>query len=144
MQRRFARTMALFSIGSALCAQAPDRIYVNGIILTMDKNARRADAVATAGANIVAVGKREDLLKLASERTVIVNLFGKTMVPGFYAAHDHFPSVGHLGLHTADLNSPPDAPSSQTKAKSPSIRGSRSAISARTWARCPAAAPFPK
>ncbi len=103
--------MARFSIGSFLIcaawAQTPDRIYVNGIILTMDKSARRAEAVATSGDVIVAVGGEDDLRKLATERTVIVNLFGKTMLPGFYAAHDHFPSVGHLGLHTADLNSPP-------------------------------------
>ena len=107
MQRQFARTTALFWIGSLALAQAPDRIYQNGIVLTMDKDGRRVEAFATAGDRIIATGTRDELMKLATPRTVIINLFGKTMVPGFYAAHDHFPSVGHLGLHTADLNSPP-------------------------------------
>ncbi len=88
-------------------AQTPDRIYTNGTILTLNKAATQAQALATAGDKIIAVGTRDELMKLATDRTVVIDLHGKTMLPGFYAAHDHFPSVGHLGLHTADLNSPP-------------------------------------
>lgn len=137
MQRRCARMMAQFSIGSfILCAawaQAPDRIYVNGVILTMDKNGRRAEAVATAGDVIVAIGASGELRKLATERTVIVDLFGKTMLPGFYAAHDHFPSVGHLGLHTADLNSPPIGKIESIADLQAALRERMKSVSADRW-----------
>ena len=39
--------------------------------------------------------------------TRIVDLDGKAMLPGFYAAHDHFPGSGRVALFYVDLNSPP-------------------------------------
>jgi hypothetical protein len=50
---------------SALAVDAPTRIIVNGVVLTMDKNDRRAEAVAIDGDRIVAVGANTEIRKLA-------------------------------------------------------------------------------
>src|SRR5262249_20245337 len=46
----------------------------------------------------------------AGPQTTTVDLAGKTLLPGFYAAHDHFPSWGRVALYQVDLNSPPIGP----------------------------------
>src|SRR4051794_1182478 len=94
---------------AALAAQAQvaDRVYWNGPILTMNASGATAEAVAVRGASILAVGARADIRKLTGPGTQVIDLGGKTLAPGFYAAHDHFPSAGDVALHQVDLNSPP-------------------------------------
>jgi hypothetical protein len=86
---------------------APEIIYVNGTIITMDEDGGVAEAVAVKGNQIVAVGSSSDIRRLASAATKVVDLAGKTMTPGFYAAHDHFPGSGMVAVSMVDLNSPP-------------------------------------
>lgn len=83
----------------------PDRIYINGEIVAMSDI--EAEAVAVMGEEIVAVGSKSEIEALAGPATEVVDLSGKTMLPGFYAAHDHFPKAGVLAVHQVDLNSPP-------------------------------------
>ena len=66
-----------------------------------------AEAVAVRGDEIVAVGSTADLEGLAGPNTQIVDLDGRTMLPGFYAPHDHFPGSGRVAVTQVDLNSPP-------------------------------------
>jgi predicted amidohydrolase YtcJ len=88
-------------------AQPPDRIFVNGLVLTMDAAGRTAQAVAIRGAEIVAAGSDAEIRRLAGPATAVVDLGGRTLAPGFYAAHDHFPGAGTAALYHVDLNSPP-------------------------------------
>jgi predicted amidohydrolase YtcJ len=90
-----------------LAAIPPDRIFVNAVVLTMDTAGRTAQAVAIRGEEIVSAGTDADIRKLAGPSTQIVDLGGKTLLPGFYAAHDHFPGAGTVAVHYVDLNSPP-------------------------------------
>ena len=87
-------------------AAAPGKIYVNGVVVTMDAAGRTAQAVAIRGEEIAAVGTNDEIRRLASPSTVVVDLAGKVMLPGLYAAHDHFPSAGSV-TRNVDLNSPP-------------------------------------
>jgi predicted amidohydrolase YtcJ len=82
-------------------------LYLNGSVLTMDSRASKAEAVAVRDGKIEAVGTNADLRKLASPSTQIVDLKGRVLTPGFYAAHDHFPQSGIVALFQVDLNSPP-------------------------------------
>ncbi|MFB3829930.1 MAG: amidohydrolase [Bryobacteraceae bacterium] len=84
-----------------------DVIYVNGTVLTMDTRATVAQAVAVRGAEIAAVGTNADIRKLAGPQTRVADLRGRTMLPGFYSPHDHFPQLGILRVAQVDLNSPP-------------------------------------
>jgi predicted amidohydrolase YtcJ len=93
---------------AALSAQAPpDKIIVNAVVLTMDATGRTAQAVAVRGEEIVSAGTTSEIRKLAGPSTQVVDLGRKTLLPGFYAAHDHFPGAGTVAVHYVDLNSPP-------------------------------------
>ncbi|MBB6226061.1 hypothetical protein FHS79_000212 [Polymorphobacter multimanifer] len=80
--------LALVIAGPA-AAQAPDLILTNANILTVDARTPRAEAVAVRGGVIVAVGKADAVGKLAGAGTKVVDLGGRTMVPGFYDNHIH-------------------------------------------------------
>ena len=82
------------------------QVFLNGQILTMDENNRIAEAVLIEGDRIAAVGGREDIAGQVDGDTVVTDLNGKTMLPGFIEAHGHFPGSG-LSAVAADVNSPP-------------------------------------
>src|SRR5688500_1261915 len=73
---------------------APDSIFLNGPVVTMAGPDAIAEAVAVKQDRIAAVGSQQDIHKLAGPGTKTIDLEGKTLAPGFYAAHDHFPSWG--------------------------------------------------
>lgn len=64
--------------------------YINGTILTMEENNLYAEAVCTENGIIQAVGTKAELLKLRSEGDRIIDLEGKTMLPGLIDGHSHF------------------------------------------------------
>ena len=84
-----------------------DTVYINGVVVTMDADARTVEAVAVRGDEIVAVGSNDQVLDLSGPSTATVDLGGRTMTPGLYAAHDHFPGSGRVAVSSVDLNSPP-------------------------------------
>jgi predicted amidohydrolase YtcJ len=86
---------------------APDKVLLNGAVVTRGREGEVAEAVAIHEGKITAVGSTKDIRALAGAATSIVDLGGKTLLPGFYAAHDHFPSAGRVALYELDLNSPP-------------------------------------
>lgn len=97
----------LIAVAAAGAELAPDEIFCHGTVLTMDSRGRVAQAVAVRGGRIVSAGSDEEVGKLAGPQTNLVDLQGRTLLPGFYAAHDHFPSAGTVALYQVDLNSPP-------------------------------------
>jgi len=82
-------------------------IYVNGIVLTMDEQNTVAQAAAVKGDRILAVGTDEDVRVYADDGTRIIDLKGKTLLPGFIDGHGHFPEWGRKYLHYVDLSGPP-------------------------------------
>ena len=103
--------LCVLGLGESGAARAaaihPDRIYVNGEIITLDAEGAVARAVAVLGDTIVAVGNDAEIRALAGPTTVVVDLDGTAMTPGFYAPHDHFPGSGRVAVTSVDLNSPP-------------------------------------
>ena len=85
----------------------PDVIYINGDIVTLDKANPEAQAVATWRDKIVAIGSTAQLQKMGGPRTKIVDLGGKTLVPGLIEPHSHFILYGPIALIRVDLSSPP-------------------------------------
>jgi predicted amidohydrolase YtcJ len=86
---------------------SPNIIYHGGTVITMDKKTPQAEAVATHGGRIVAVGSATKVLTLAGPSTKVVNLNGRTMLPGLIEPHNHFIQYGPMALMRVDLNSPP-------------------------------------
>ena len=71
-----------------------DRVFISGKILTMNSSQPVAEAVATRQDKIIGVGTNREILQLIGEKTRIVNLDGKTMVPGFIDSHIHVLDFG--------------------------------------------------
>lgn len=82
-----------------------DLILHNGKILTVDERFGVAQAVAVRGDRIAAVGSSADLCAYAGPRTRVIDLQGKTVIPGLIDGHAHldreglknvFPSLGRV------------------------------------------------
>jgi predicted amidohydrolase YtcJ len=100
---------ALFTAQPAVAQQADpaDRIFFNGPIITVDAKSHVAEALAIDDGRIVAVGDKESVLRRAGPKTVLTDLAGRAVIPGFIDAHSHLLSTGAVSLYQVDLNSPP-------------------------------------
>jgi predicted amidohydrolase YtcJ len=81
--------LAIVFICEAAQAQSPDLVLMNGNIITLKSKGDRAQAVAIKGDKIVAVGTNDEIRKLASSSTRVIDLNGKTVMPGFNDVHQH-------------------------------------------------------
>jgi predicted amidohydrolase YtcJ len=100
--------MFLFAALSQAHAQpAADLVLVNGKIWTVDPANPRAEAVASIGSRIVAVGTNAEIKPWIGRATKVVDLHGRLVVPGFNDAHVHFLTGGqHLaGVKLRDARS---------------------------------------
>jgi len=85
-------------LGLVLALQAPDRILVNAVVHTMTDALPRAEAVAITGGRISAVGSTSELLQTKGAGTLIMDLDGATVVPGFKESHGHFVGIGRARM----------------------------------------------
>jgi predicted amidohydrolase YtcJ len=107
MGNRWSAAFALGCAGLAATAdEPPDRILVNGRVLTVDAADRVAEALAIRDGRILAVGTTEDIERLAGHGTERIDLAGRTATPGLIDAHAHFSSGGLLRLTQVDLSYP--------------------------------------
>jgi predicted amidohydrolase YtcJ len=72
----------------------PTFILFNGKILTMDASDDVVEAVAIRGDTIVAAGSSADIRRLAGAETSVVDLGGRTVIPGLNDSHLHFIRAG--------------------------------------------------
>ena len=68
---------------------APDLILHGGRIITLDRGSRLAQAVAVRSGRLVAVGENAALLNDAAPTTRLIDLGGRSVLPGFVDAHPH-------------------------------------------------------
>jgi predicted amidohydrolase YtcJ len=73
---------------------APDLIVHNGRIHTLDAVERTVEALAVKGGSIAAAGDNASVLALRGPHTRVLDLEGRTAVPGFYDAHPHLDRMG--------------------------------------------------
>lgn len=103
--------LAALALGACAGRQAPpveaQLVYTNGNVLTVDKNNAAVQAVAIRDGKILAVGPSNAIAAYVGANTKVVDLQGKTMIPGIYDAHSHFAVARNTGTFVADLNSPP-------------------------------------
>ena len=80
----------LFSVGNIGAQSAPpDQILVNGKVVTVDDTFSIAEAIAVRGNRIVAVGSNAEIRRLAGSGTKVVDVGGKTVIPGLIDNHVH-------------------------------------------------------
>jgi|SaaInlStandDraft_1057018.scaffolds.fasta_scaffold18935_1 predicted amidohydrolase YtcJ len=83
--------------------------FINGQVITMDDNNSIVEAVFVRKDQIIAVGDNAKIQGLIDNKTLVHDLQGKTLLPGFIDSHSHFPGSG-MSLFMADLRSPPVGP----------------------------------
>ena len=88
-------------------AVVADRIWMGGPILTMVDDAMRAEALAEKGGIILGVGTTDEIMAFKGSGTEIIDLAGRTMIPGFVDAHGHVFMTGIQAL-SANLLPAPD------------------------------------
>mgnify|MGYP000656198525 FL=1 len=87
-----------------------DIIYFGGDIITMEGNQPiYAEAIAVKDGKIIFVGKKTESDKLKGENTILTNLEGKTLLPGFLDAHSHYIN-SLLVANQCKLYAPPSGP----------------------------------
>jgi predicted amidohydrolase YtcJ len=87
---------AFYFLGPMICAQDIDLIVVNANIYTVSEKQPHAEAIAVKGDRIVFVGSNEDAEKFHAKR--VIDLGGKTVVPGLTDSHCHIFGIGEREL----------------------------------------------
>jgi predicted amidohydrolase YtcJ len=85
-----AAAVTLGSRRSAFAADGgADTIFRNGTIIPMAGPHRAVEAIAIGGGKILAVGSKAEIAGLETSATKIVDLQGRTLLPGFVDPHHH-------------------------------------------------------
>lgn len=74
---------------SSASAQSADTILFNGRILTVDKNFSTQEALAIGHGQVLATGTSAAMKKLADGATRMIDLGGRTVIPGLTDGHIH-------------------------------------------------------
>src|SRR3954453_4795 len=83
-------------LSSLLCADAFGQqsqstlILLGGKVFTGDLEKPSAEAVAISEGRVLAIGSNEEIRRLANKNTRIIDLQGRTVIPGINDAHFHF------------------------------------------------------
>ena len=71
-----------------------DAIFINGKVVTVDNNSRVVQAFAIKDGKFLSVGSTDEIKTLASANTQVVDLKGRTVIPGLADGHFHSPGGG--------------------------------------------------
>ncbi|MFQ5807390.1 MAG: amidohydrolase, partial [Phycisphaerae bacterium] len=91
-------------VGNLHAQPPPDVIYTNANIHTVAANRPRVEALAVAGERIAAAGSMREVMRFRQPATRLVDLHGKTVLPGLIDAHCHVASLGSYALGRIDLS----------------------------------------
>ena len=80
---------------------SPDLVLVNGHVICVDSNNTIAEAIAVKDKRIIAVGSSEDIRSLAGRNTEVIDLQGRSVIPGLIDTHTHQDFYGRDQLTTS-------------------------------------------
>jgi len=104
-----SRHLLSCSAGAALMlaatAFASDTVLIHGHIYTENPQAPWAEALAITKGRIVAVGSDADVLKQKDAKTRVIDLQGRTVIPGIIDIHEHV-LYGGMAIHGFNLSTP--------------------------------------
>lgn len=75
---------------------AADTLFHNGLVWSGHEGAPRPASLAVVRGRVAAVGDDRDVHNLRAPHTRVVDLGGRTLIPGFTDAHAHVWKIGHL------------------------------------------------
>jgi len=82
----------------------PSTVFFGGTVITMDERNSAAEAIATSGNKILAVGSRAEVSARAGAKAHSVDLDGRTLMPGLIDPHQHPLPGGLMLMHTLSLS----------------------------------------
>ena len=82
--RSFVLVVALAAAPAAVYAQSADTILVNGKVITLDGRSSMAQGIAIRDGKVL-----ETVRKRADAHTKVVDLGGRTVIPGLMDSHIH-------------------------------------------------------
>jgi predicted amidohydrolase YtcJ len=88
-----------------------DLLLHSGRVHTLDAHSSQVEAIAIAAGRIVATGRSADLLVLGGPGTRMIDLAGRSVIPGLFDAHPHLDRLGlrdRVGLPIAHCRSVAD------------------------------------
>jgi len=81
-----------------------DLVLTNAKVITVDAQNRIASSVAVLGNRIVAI---DDTGSWVGPNTRVLDLKGRTVLPGFIDSHSHIEGMAEVEAHTIDIQAPP-------------------------------------
>jgi predicted amidohydrolase YtcJ len=81
-------------VSGAIVVEPADIVFKNGNVYTVNERQPHAEAIAIKGDRIVFVGSNLEVKRYEGKGTRIVDLGGKTVVPGLTDSHNHLIGVG--------------------------------------------------
>lgn len=90
----FTKIVPAILFTSALIAAAPGVILYNGKIVTVDRKFSIAQAVAVSGERVLAVGADAAIVAMRAANTKMIDLHGRTVLPGLIDSHVHALEAG--------------------------------------------------
>jgi len=97
--------LAIATATSAATLPADDALIIHGHIYTANPDQPWADAVAVKGGRVVAIGDERTVRKAAPHHARIIDLGGRTALPGLVDAHVHL-LFGSIELEGLNLSTP--------------------------------------
>ena len=81
-----------------------DVVFINGIVVTVDKHFSYQEAIAVKNGWIIDVGKSEEIKEHIGSETQVIDLQGKVILPAAHDAHAHGVVWGTGALFTIDCS----------------------------------------
>jgi hypothetical protein len=81
--------LGILLVSAPAWAQAPDTVLVNGKVVTVDGQSSIREALAVRDGRIAAVGTSAEIRALAGPATRVLDLQGRTVIPGLIDSHLH-------------------------------------------------------
>ncbi len=85
----FCACLAIAGLCGAAFAAGPNLIVHNAKVVTVDREFRIRQAMAVEGDRIVAVGSNDEVLRLKTDKTEVLDLGGRMVMPGMMDSHVH-------------------------------------------------------
>ena len=77
--------------------RAADTVFLHGHVITVNEKDEIAEAVAVSGNQICMVGTSEEVQAAIGAETKVIDLRGRTLMPGFIDAHMHLTLLAQSG-----------------------------------------------
>src|SRR5882757_2115892 len=85
----FVAIVLMALLASPACAQDADTVLLNGKIVTLSAGSANAEALAVRDGKILAVGRSYEIRRHAVAGTRVIDLAGRTVIPGLIDSHMH-------------------------------------------------------